>query len=80
MIPWQTFPDDLQLSSRRRNFLRLRADHGNNVNLEANLEIREIHEKSDCLLNKQWEGVVRIRVVQLSEICALGNRSTKHSH
>lgn len=56
---------------------RLRAQHDYQVNLKAELEIRQIHEKLDHLLSKQWERLVQIQEVQLeqlSEISALKKR------
>ena len=61
---------------------RLRAQHDYQVNLKAELEIRQIHEKLDHLLNKQWERLVQIQeiqVEQLSEINQLKQRPPKHS-
>jgi uncharacterized membrane protein len=61
---------------------RLRAQHDYQVNLKAELEIRQIHEKLDHLLSKQWERLVQIQEIQieqLSEINELKQRSTKRS-
>ncbi len=60
---------------------RLRAQHDYQVNLKAELEIRQIHEKLDHLLNKQWERLVQIQeiqVEQLSEINQLKLHRPKH--
>jgi uncharacterized membrane protein len=61
---------------------RRRAEHDYKVNLKAELEIRQIHEKLDHLLNKQWERLVQIQEIQieqLSEINELKNRPARHS-
>jgi uncharacterized membrane protein len=61
---------------------RLRAQHDYQVNLKAELEIRQIHEKLDHLLSKQWERLVQIQEIQieqLSEINQLKSRPEKHS-
>lgn len=61
---------------------RLRAQHDYQVNLKAELEIRQIHEKLDHLLSKQWERLVQIQEIQieqLSEINELKQRPTKRS-
>lgn len=61
---------------------RLRAQYDYQVNLKAELEIRQIHEKLDHLLSKQWERLVQIQqiqVEQLSEIHELKQRPTKRS-
>ena len=62
---------------------RLRAQHDYQVNLKAELETRQIHEKLDHLLSKQWERLVQIQEIQieqLSEINELKNRPTKRSN
>jgi uncharacterized membrane protein len=56
---------------------RIRSEHDYKVNLKAELEIRQIHEKLDHLLSKQWERLVQIQEIQieqLSEITALKKR------
>lgn len=56
---------------------RLRSQHDYQVNLKAELEIRQIHEKMDHLLSKQWERLVQIQEIQieqLSEISELKKR------
>jgi uncharacterized membrane protein len=61
---------------------RLRAQHDYQVNLKAELEIRQIHEKLDHLLSKQWERLVEIQEIQieqLSEINELTKRPTKRA-
>jgi uncharacterized membrane protein len=44
---------------------RLRAQHDYQVNLKAELEIRQLHEKIDHLLSHQWERLVEIQEIQL---------------
>ncbi len=61
---------------------RLRAQHDYQVNLKAELEIRQIHEKLDHLLSKQWERLVQIQEIQieqLSEISELRKYPIKRS-
>jgi uncharacterized membrane protein len=56
---------------------RLRAENDYRVNLKAELEIRQIHEKLDHLLSRQWERLVEIQQVQLdlmSEIASVKSR------
>lgn len=56
---------------------RIRSQHDYKVNLKAELEIRQIHEKLDHLLSKQWERLVQIQEIQmeqLSEIVELKKR------
>ncbi|RJR55181.1 MAG: DUF1003 domain-containing protein [Desulfobacteraceae bacterium] len=44
---------------------RVRATHDYQVNLKAELEIRQLHQKLDHLLSNQWERLVEIQEVQL---------------
>jgi len=53
---------------------RLRARHDYQVNLKAELEIRQLHEKIDHLLSHQWERLVEIQEVQLELLSELGKR------
>lgn len=47
---------------------RLRAVHDYQVNLKAELEIRQLHQKIDHLLSHQWERLVEIQEVQMELI------------
>ena len=53
---------------------RLRARHDYQVNLKAELEIRQLHEKIDHLLSHQWERLVEIQEVQLELLSEIGKR------
>lgn len=53
---------------------RLRARHDYQVNLKAELEIRQLHEKVDHLLSHQWERLVEIQEVQLELLSEIGKR------
>jgi uncharacterized membrane protein len=44
---------------------RLRASHDYQINLKAELEIRQLHQKLDHLLSRQWERLVDIQEVQI---------------
>jgi uncharacterized membrane protein len=44
---------------------RLRSQNDFRVNLKAELEIRNLHEKMDHLINKQWERLAEIQQIQL---------------
>jgi len=50
---------------------RLRARNDYQVNLKAELEIRQLHEKMDHLLSHQWERLVQIQEVQLDLLSEL---------
>jgi uncharacterized membrane protein len=47
---------------------RRRAMHDYQVNLKAELEIRQLHQKIDHLLSHQWERLVEIQEVQMELI------------
>jgi uncharacterized membrane protein len=47
---------------------RLHAQHDYQVNLKAELEIRQLHQKIDHLLTHQWERLVEIQEVQMELI------------
>jgi uncharacterized membrane protein len=51
---------------------RLRAQHDYQVNLKAELEIRQVHEKLDHLLSKQWERLAQIQEIQIEQLSELG--------
>ena len=53
---------------------RLRARHDYQVNLKAELEIRQLHEKLDHLLSHQWERLVEIQEVQLELLSEISRR------
>jgi uncharacterized membrane protein len=53
---------------------RLRSQHDYQVNLKAELEIRQLHEKVDHLLSHQWERLVQIQEIQLELLGELGRR------
>ncbi len=47
---------------------RARAQHDYQINLKAELEIRQLHQKIDHLLSHQWERLVEIQAVQMELI------------
>ncbi|MCB9854498.1 MAG: DUF1003 domain-containing protein [Phycisphaerales bacterium] len=51
---------------------RVRAQHDYQVNLKAELEIRQLHEKLDHLLSHQWERMVEIQEVQMELLSEIG--------
>ena len=54
---------------------RLRSQNDYQVNLKAELEIRQLHDKIDHLLSHQWERLVEIQQIQvdlLSELTRIG--------
>jgi len=53
---------------------RLRSQHDYQVNLKAELEIRQLHEKIDHLLSHQWERLAQIQEIQLELLSEIGRR------
>ncbi|MBM4258420.1 MAG: DUF1003 domain-containing protein [Deltaproteobacteria bacterium] len=53
---------------------RMRAMHDYQVNLKAQLEIRQLHQKIDHLLSHQWERLVEIQEVQMELINEVRSR------
>ena len=56
---------------------RLRSEHDYRVNLKAELEIRQLHEKMDHLLMTQWQRLLEIQEMQMELIEELGQKTTK---
>ena len=44
---------------------RLRAEHDYKINLKAELEIRNLHDKMDHLVHRQWEKLMEIQQIQM---------------
>ncbi len=58
-------PIIMMSQNRQEEKDRSRAAHDYQVNLKAELEIRQVHQKLDHLLTNQWERLVEIQKVQL---------------
>jgi uncharacterized membrane protein len=56
---------------------RLRVMHDYQVNLKAELEIRQLHQKLDHLLSNQWERLVEIQEVQMELLTEMHNSDGK---
>jgi uncharacterized membrane protein len=56
----------IMMSQRRQETKdRLRADNDYRVNLKAELEIRQLHEKIDHQLARQWEKLAELQQIQI---------------
>lgn len=67
-------PIIMMSQNRQESKDRARAAHDYQINLKAELEIRQLHQKVDHLLSRQWERLVEIQEIQLdllSEIRAV---------
>jgi uncharacterized membrane protein len=61
-------PVIMMSQNRQEDRDRLRAMHDYQVNLKAELEIRQLHQKLDHLLYNQWERLIEIQDIQLELI------------
>src|SRR5207302_8706330 len=55
---------------------RLRAENDYKVNLKAELEIRQLHEKIDHLLRRQYNRLFEIQQILIELLQAFGHRRT----
>lgn len=53
---------------------RLRSQNDYLINLKAELEIRNLHEKLDHLLSHQWDRLAQIQEIQLDLLSAIFKR------
>ncbi|SPD74462.1 conserved hypothetical protein [uncultured Desulfobacterium sp.] len=53
---------------------RLRSQHDYQVNLKAELEIRQLNDKMDHLLSHQWDRLAQIQEIQLDLLSEIGRR------
>ncbi len=58
-------PIIMMSQKRQESKDRLRGENDYRVNLKAELEIRQLHEKMDHLINRQWERLAEIQQIQL---------------
>ncbi|MGW8177951.1 MAG: DUF1003 domain-containing protein [bacterium] len=57
-------PVIMMSQNRQEQKDRARAEHDYQVNLKAELEIRQLHEKMDHVLTHQWQRIVEIQQIQ----------------
>ena len=58
-------PVIMMSQKRQESRDRLRSEHDYQVNLKAELEIRQLHQKFDHLLSHQWERLLEIQEIQM---------------
>jgi uncharacterized membrane protein len=68
-------PVILMSQNRQEARDRLRAEHDYRVNLKAELEIRNLHEKMDHLLKNQWQRLLEIQEIQTELMEELANKA-----
>jgi len=69
-------PIIMMSQNRQEEKDRLRVMHDYQVNLKAELEIRQLHQKLDHLLSNQWERLVEIQEVQLELLTEMRSSRT----
>jgi uncharacterized membrane protein len=70
-------PVILMSQNRQEARDRLRAEHDYLVNLKAELEIRNLHEKMDHLLKNQWQRLLEIQEIQTELMEELANKAPR---
>jgi uncharacterized membrane protein len=70
-------PVIMMSQNRQESKDRLRSQHDYRVNLKAELEIRQLHDKIDHLLSHQWERLVEIQQIQIDLLSELGPQRDK---
>jgi uncharacterized membrane protein len=58
-------PIIMMSQNRQESRDRLRSEHDYRINLKAELEIRNLHEKIDHLLVNQWQRLINIQEIQM---------------
>jgi uncharacterized membrane protein len=56
---------------------RLRAEHDYQVNLKAEIEIRQLHIKLDQLINNSWQRLLEIQKIQMDLMGDMAEKSPK---
>ncbi len=65
-------PIIMMSQNRQETKDRLRSSHDYQVNLKAELEIRQLHDKLDHILSHQWDRLVQIQEIQLDLLSEIG--------
>ena len=69
-------PIIMMSQNRQESKDRMRSEYDYRVNLKAELEIRQLHEKIDQLLANQWQRLLEIQALQMDLIQEIGQKST----
>jgi uncharacterized membrane protein len=73
-------PIIMMSQNRQEEKDRLRAMHDYQINLKAELEIRQLHQKLDHLLSNQWERLVEIQEVQMELLTEMRGTNSIPNH
>ncbi len=67
-------PVIMMSQNRQESKDRMRAEHDYQVNLKAEIEIRQLHIKLDQMINQSWQRLLEIQQIQLDMMEDLANR------
>ncbi len=67
-------PVIMMSQKRQESRDRARSEHDYQINLKAELEIRQLHQKLDHLLTHQWERLLEIQEIQMDLIDEIRSR------
>ena len=70
-------PVIMMSQNRQEGRDRLRSEHDYQINLKAELEIRNLHEKMDHLLLRQWQKLMEIQQIQLDLMEEIARKTSK---
>jgi uncharacterized membrane protein len=70
-------PVIMMSQNRQEGRDRLRSEHDYQINLKAELEIRNLHEKMDHLLLRQWQKLMEIQQIQMDLMEEIARKSSK---
>ena len=67
-------PVIMMSQNRQESRDRRRAEHDYQINLKAELEVRQLHEKLDHLIQNQWQRMMEIQQMQVDMLAELSER------
>jgi len=70
-------PVIMMSQNRQEGRDRLRSEHDYQINLKAELEIRNLHEKMDHLLLRQWQKLMEIQQIQMDLMEEIARKTSK---
>ena len=70
-------PIIMMSQNRQEDKDRQRAEYDYRINLKAELEIRQLHEKIDHLLSQQWQRLVEIQQIQMELMAEMKGHSRR---
>ncbi|MEN6304397.1 MAG: DUF1003 domain-containing protein, partial [Armatimonadia bacterium] len=73
-------PVIMMSQNRQEDRDRLRAENDYQVNLKAELEIKQLHEKLDHIMTHQWERLAEIQQIQMDLMNELMSQTKTNNH